>query len=44
MTCGTQLFGLWNVLQAGLEPVMAAAEAGVALKFSQHNMLLGCFP
>jgi hypothetical protein len=38
VTHGAHLFGLSNVLKAGLEPVAAA------LKFSQCNMLWGSLP
>jgi hypothetical protein len=38
------LFGLSNVSQAGLEPVVAAAAEVAALKFSQCNVLWGSFP
>jgi hypothetical protein len=41
---GTHLFGLLNVLQAGLEPVVAAGAVVTALKFSQCNMLWESFP
>jgi hypothetical protein len=36
---GAHLFGLSNVLQAGLEPAVAAEVAVAALKFSQCNVL-----
>jgi hypothetical protein len=36
--------GLYNVSQAGLEPVAATVVAMAALKFSQCNLLLGSFP
>jgi hypothetical protein len=41
--CGTYLFGLLNVSQAGLEPVAAAAVVVAALKFSQCNVLWESF-
>jgi hypothetical protein len=40
---GTHLFGLLNVLQADLEPVVAAAVAVAAPKFSQCNVLWEAF-
>jgi hypothetical protein len=43
MMCGTHLFGLSNVLEAGLEPALAAEVAVAALKFSQCNVLWGSF-
>jgi hypothetical protein len=41
---GTHLFGLPNVLEAGLEPRAAAEVVVAALKFSQCNVLWGSFP
>jgi hypothetical protein len=39
VTHGAHLFGLLNVLQAGLEPVVASVVVVAALKFSQCNVL-----
>jgi hypothetical protein len=41
---GAHLFALSNVLQVGLEPVVAAVAVMASLKFSQCNVLWGSFP
>jgi hypothetical protein len=44
MMHGAHLFGLLNVSEAGLEPVVAAEAVVTSLKFSQCNVLWGSFP